>query len=419
LGDCDWLPPMSEKQPEIRFSHLWRISGYRRLLSARLISNIGNGMSPTALAFGILALKGATPSSLSIVLVSQAIPLVIFLPIGGVLADRFKRAMIVSSTDIVLSVVIFGMAALFEFGHAHVLYLSILGAMAGILNALWWPAFPGLTPSVVTQDQLQSANAYIQVVSNFGVIAGSALGGILVASFGSGPAMTIDAMTFLIAGLLVWELRSYSEVKSESESMLSELRSGLREFMARRWVVTIVAAFSVIVMVLRGAEGVLGPVLAKRNFDGAKSWALIATFESVGFLVGSLIGSRYRPKFPMLFCMIITYSASVYLLLMSIPAPLLVIGIGAFAWGTTADLWGVYWMTALQTHIPRKSLSRVVSYDAMGSLMFGPIGLALAGPAIVAIGLRNSFISGAIVVAVCVSAVLFEPQVRRLTGAAP
>ncbi|HUW78249.1 MAG TPA: MFS transporter [Candidatus Nanopelagicaceae bacterium] len=410
---------MSEKQPEIRFSHLWRISGYRRLLSARLISNIGNGMSPTALAFGILALKGATPSSLSIVLVSQAIPLVIFLPIGGVLADRFKRAMIVSSTDIVLSVVIFGMAALFEFGHAHVLYLSILGAMAGILNALWWPAFPGLTPSVVTQDQLQSANAYIQVVSNFGVIAGSALGGILVASFGSGPAMTIDAMTFLIAGLLVWELRSYSEVKSESESMLSELRSGLREFMARRWVVTIVAAFSVIVMVLRGAEGVLGPVLAKRNFDGAKSWALIATFESVGFLVGSLIGSRYRPKFPMLFCMIITYSASVYLLLMSIPAPLLVIGIGAFAWGTTADLWGVYWMTALQTHIPRKSLSRVVSYDAMGSLMFGPIGLALAGPAIVAIGLRNSFISGAIVVAVCVSAVLFEPQVRRLTGAAP
>lgn len=419
MGDCDWLPPMSEKQPEIRFSHLWRISGYRRLLSARLISNIGNGMSPTALAFGILALKGATPSSLSIVLVSQAIPLVIFLPIGGVLADRFKRAMIVSSTDIVLSVVIFGMAALFEFGHAHVLYLSILGAMAGILNALWWPAFPGLTPSVVTQDQLQSANAYIQVVSNFGVIAGSALGGILVASFGSGPAMTIDAMTFLIAGLLVWELRSYSEVKSESESMLSELRSGLREFMARRWVVTIVAAFSVIVMVLRGAEGVLGPVLAKRNFDGAKSWALIATFESVGFLVGSLIGSRYRPKFPMLFCMIITYSASVYLLLMSIPAPLLVIGIGAFAWGTTADLWGVYWMTALQTHIPRKSLSRVVSYDAMGSLMFGPIGLALAGPAIVAIGLRNSFISGAIVVAVCVSAVLFEPQVRRLTGAAP
>jgi predicted MFS family arabinose efflux permease len=376
-------------------------------------------MAPTALAFGILALKGATASSLSIVLVAQAVPLVIFLPIGGVIADRFKRAVIVSTTDIILSVVIFAIAALFQFGHARILYLSILSAIAGILNALWWPAFPGLTPSVVSQDRLQSANAYIQAVANLGLIVGSALGGILVASFGSGPALAFDALTFLVAGLLVWKLRSYSEVKTESESLIRELRSGFREFTARRWVVVIVASFSVIMLILRGAEGVLGPVLAKTNFDGPRSWAIIATFESVGFLAGSLAGSRYRPRYPMLFCVIITLTASVYLLLMAIPAPLMVIGIGAFAWGATIDLWGVYWMTALQTHIPRDSLSRVVSYDAMGSLMLGPIGLALAGPAIVLVGLRNSFICGAIVIALCVGAALLEPQVRRLTSATP
>ena len=199
--------------------------------------------------------------------------------------------------------------------------------------------------------------------------------------------------------------------------MIHELRSGLREFLSRRWVVVIVGAFSVIVMMQRGAEGVLGPVLMKDHFDGPKSWALVATFESVGFLVGSLIGSKYRPKYPMLFCMIITLTASVYLLLMAVPAPLLVIGLGAFVWGATVDLWGVYWMTALQTHIPRESLSRVVSYDAMGSLMFGPIGLALAGPAIVVVGLRNAFIIGAAVIAVCVGAALLEPPVRRLTSA--
>jgi predicted MFS family arabinose efflux permease len=376
-------------------------------------------MAPTALAFGILALKGATPSSLSIVLVAQAVPLVLFLPIGGVVADRFKRAMIVSTTDIILSFVILAVAVLFEIGHARILYLSILMAIAGILNALWWPAFPGLTPSVVGEELLQGANAYLQAVSNLGIIVGSALGGILVAAFGSGPAMAFDALTFFVAGLLIWKLRSYSEVKSDNESLLRELRSGFREFTARRWVVVIVAAFAVIMMILRGAEGVLGPVLAKRHFDGPKSWALIATFESVGFLAGSLAGSRYRPKYPMFFCVTITLTASVYLLLMAIPAPLMVIGIGAFAWGATIDLWGVYWMTALQTHIPRESLSRVVSYDAMGSLMLGPIGLALAGPAIILVGLRNSFIFGAIVIALCVGAALLEPQVRRLTSAAP
>ena len=407
------------RMPRSQISTLWQVTGYRRLLIARFISNLGNGMAPTAIAFGILALKGATPSSLSMVLVSQAVPLVIFLPIGGVVADRFKRAVIVSTTDIILSVVIFAIAALFQFGHARILYLAILSAIAGILNALWWPTFPGLTPSIVSQDHLQGANAYLQVVSNFGIIVGSAMGGILVASLGSGPAMAFDALTFLAAGLLVWNLRSYSEVKSESESLIHELRSGLHEFLARRWVVVIVAAFSIIVMIQRGAEGVLGPVLAKQHFDGPRSWGLIATFESVGFLVGSLVGSRYRPKYPMLFCMIITLTASGFLLLMAIPASLLMIGVGAFAWGATMDLWGVYWMTALQTHIPRDSLSRVVSYDAMGSLMLGPIGLALAGPAIVVVGLRNSFLIGAIVIALCIGAALLEPQVRRLTSAIP
>jgi predicted MFS family arabinose efflux permease len=413
--ECAWLLTMPGRQ----ISTLWKVAGYRRLLTARLISNLGNGMAPTALAFGILALKGGTPSSLSIVLAAQAVPLVIFLPIGGVLADRFKRAVIVSSTDMILSFVIFIVAALFQFGHARILYLSILMALAGILNALWWPAFPGLTPSIVGQDVLQGANAYIQTVANLGFIVGSALGGILVAAFGSGPAIAFDAFTFLVAGLLVWKLRKYSEVKTENESMIRELRSGFREFTARRWVVVIVASFSVIVMILRGTEGVLGPVLAKRNFDGPKSWALIVTFESVGFLAGSLAGSRYRPKFPMLFCLISTLTASAFLLLMAIPAPLLVIGIGAFFWGATIDLWGVYWMTALQTHIPREALSRVVSYDAMGSLVLSPIGLALAGPAIVLVGLRNSFICGAIIIAASVGAALLEPQVRRLTSVTP
>ena len=71
---------------------LWGNAYYRRLFGARTISNIGNGIMPIALAFGVLELPGATPTSLSIVLAAQAVPLVIMLPIGGVVADRLGRA---------------------------------------------------------------------------------------------------------------------------------------------------------------------------------------------------------------------------------------------------------------------------------------------------------------------------------------
>ena len=57
----------------------------------------------------------------------------------------------------------------------------------------------------------------------------------------------------------------------------------------------------------------------------------------------------------------------------------------------------VMWFTALQTHVPREALSRVNAYDAMGSLMFGPIGLALAGPLVAAVGLQTGFLIAAAV----------------------
>jgi len=79
-------------------SNLWSIRGFRLLITARFISNIGNGMAPIALAFGVLPLPGATGTSLSYVTASQMIPIVGFLLIGGVMADRFGRARMVGDT---------------------------------------------------------------------------------------------------------------------------------------------------------------------------------------------------------------------------------------------------------------------------------------------------------------------------------
>ena len=64
--------------------------------------------------------------------------------------------------------------------------------------------------------------------------------------------------------------------------------------------------------------------------------------------------------------------------------------------------------------MPRESLSRVSAYDAMGSLMFGPIGLALAGPLVAAVGLQTAFLLSAVVITVALLATLLSSSVRRL-----
>ena len=70
-------------------SELRTVPGFHALVLARTVSNIGNGMGPIALSFGVLSLPNATPYSLSLVTTSNMIPIVLFLLIGGITMCKF------------------------------------------------------------------------------------------------------------------------------------------------------------------------------------------------------------------------------------------------------------------------------------------------------------------------------------------
>ena len=389
---------------------------FRRLFLARTISNIGNGVAPIAIAFGVLSLPGATPTSLSIVLAAQALPLVLVLPIGGVIADRLGRARVIAVTDIILSAFVMTTAVLFLTGNATVALLAILGAISGCLNALWWPAMSGLVPDVVEDEHLQPANAFVSVASNGGLIAGNAIGGLLVALVGSGWAIAVDSLSFLVAGALVFSMRDVSTPHRSGESTLADLAHGWRVFWSYRWVVVVVGAFSFIVMVWRGAEEVMGPVLAREIYGGAAGWALIMTFQSIGLLLGALVASRLRVRRPLVIGLLATLALPLWLITLALELPIIWVAVGSFAFGVSLELLAVWWFTAMQTNIPREALSRVSAYDAMGSLMFGPIGLALAGPLIAGVGARAAFFIAAAVSAAAVLGALLFRSVRQLSS---
>ena len=355
---------------------------FQKLFIARTISNIGNGIAPIALAFGILDLEGATPTSLSLVLAAQELPMVIVLPLGGVIADRLGRARVIAASDIAISLVVAVMAVLFITGTATVPLLVILSAISGALNA--------------------------------GLIVGSALGGLLVALVGSGLAIMVDAASFLVAGFLVFTFRHSSKPHSSGESMLRDLTHGWRVFISYKWVVAVVLSFSVAVMVIRGVEEVMGPVLANESYGGPAGWAFVLGAMSVGLLIGAVVASKIHASRPLLFGMIISFAFPLWVLTLAFTAPIWVVAIGALIWGVAIELFMVLWFTALQTQIPREALSRVSAYDAMGTLMFGPIGLALAGPLVAFVGLKTSFLLAAAVMVVALCGGLLSKSLRDL-----
>ena len=375
-------------------------------------------MAPVALAFAVLESKGGSASKLGILLSVQAISMVLFLPLGGIWADRHRRPTIIATTDFILGLDLLVTAYLFWSEQTGMPLLMALCILAGLLNAFWSPAFPGLVPLVVEEKHLQQMNGFVSIASNIGYISGAAVAGLLVSAFGGAAGIAGDALSFLFAAALVWKLRHRHQVAEPSGGgMFHELKSGWKVFLSFRWVVVAVAGFSVVMMVMRGAEGVLGPVLMKEHFGGAKAWAFVATVESIGFVLGSTINTRYKPKHPLYVCTLLSFSAAFYVLVLRPSTPLVVIAGAALLWGITIESWYIHWMTALQLHIPRESLSRVSSYDMTFSLIFQPIGLAIAGPAIAGLGIAQTSLIGASVITVAIIVILFEPTIRTLSNA--
>ncbi len=387
---------------------------YRRFLIARFISNFGNGMGPIALAFGILHMRGGSASLLGWLLGIQTIAMLCMSPMGGVIADKFGRVRVLGLMDIIGGSAFLVQAYFFSTGHVPTAVFVIVNVTFGLSWGVFWPAFGGLMPALVDEDDLQKANSTNQFVANIAIISGTAVGGILVSTIGSTLALTIDAASFIICGAIVFSMRHLT-VSAESESsMFEDLRHGWKVFLSFRWIVVIVAAFGLIVMCWAAAENILGPLISLKNFSGAKSWSIVLSAEAVGYVVGSILGMRIKPKYPMRFLMVMTFSVSVYIYSMANPLQLWMIAICAFVWGITLDLWGAIWTTALQKEVPRDSLSRVSAFDGMGSLSLRPLGLAIAAPLAAWLGITHTLEIFALLSAVATGATLLVPQVRNM-----
>ncbi|MEJ6493062.1 MAG: MFS transporter [Actinomycetes bacterium] len=398
---------------------LWLIPAFRTLLIARIISNIGNGLGPIALAFGVLSLEGATPTSLSIVMAAQLGPMVVFMLFGGVLADRYPRALVVGTSDIFLSGFVVANGVMLINGSATVMSLAIIAFISGSLNALWWPAFAGLVPEVVPAEDLQSANSVIGLGANAANIAGTVAGGIIVAGIGAGWAMVTDGVSFFIAGILVFTLRKFGKTRDTTEhtpSVFEDLAHGWKEFSSRSWVVTVVAGYSILVMIFESVLGVVGPVHAEQELGGPKPWSYILAALSVGMMAGVLVALKVRPKRPLLVALIAQLGVAAWIFAIGVTNWIPIIMVSAFFAGIALDFFFVLWQTAMQSNIPRESLSRVSSYDAFGSLVFAPFGLVIAGPITEKIGTEQTLIGMAIIFALALAAMLSVASVRNLRG---
>jgi hypothetical protein len=230
--------------------------------------------------------------------------------------------------------------------------------------------------------------------------------------------MLVDGFTFAASAALLSRVRIPPRQRAEAApAFLTELRTGFRDVVGRSWVWSSIGAFAV-TNLLVAALYVLGPVLLLKNGD-AMRWAVLVAALNVGEVVGNLLALRVRPGRPMFTARIVELSQALVLIAVAVQAPSWVLIVAAVLSGAGFTFPDALWYTALQQHLPEESISRVSSYDWMGSLALRPI--AYAGVAAVAaqVGVTRTLVLGAALLVVSRVLAVAPAGVRQLGGAPP
>jgi len=401
-------------RPQFRDAgELLRDPDFAKLFSAHMVAWFGTSMAPIAMAFGVLHVTGSARDT-GVVVACQTAAQIVVLLFGGVVADRMSRRRVMVSADLLAMSSQATMAIAFVTEHAHVPLMMALMVCNGVALAFHQPALMGFIPQVVKPEKLQSANALLGTARSGAFALGAACAGVLVAMFGSGPTIAIDAAGFAVAALLVSRIRANPASPSRAATMLADLKSGWSEFVSHRWLWVIVLQFSLVVAAGQSIYGLIGPMVAKQSMGGPPDWGFISAAFGIGTLCGGFVAMRLNVVHPMRAATLCVFAFAAPALLLATTTKVWLVALGTFAHGVCGQNFGVLWMTTVQRKIPTEMLSRVSAYDALGSFALAPLGIVAAGVAVEALGTQTTAWIAVAMVVVPTALALLVRDVRQM-----
>jgi MFS family permease len=388
---------------------------YRLFFSAATISTLGDSVAGIALAFAVLDLTGTPkPLYLAIVFAGRQLANGALVLYGGVLSDRLPRNRILVGAAIGQGAAQAATAAVVLSGSATIGLLVVLQVVYGAADAFVIPAETGLVPQTVTDERLQEANALRGMMRNLIFVVGPAIGGVIVVAGSPGIALAIDAASFAGAAILLARIRIPPRTApAEHPHFLRELREGWREFTSRTWLWSTVVIFGLGNFFFMFWP-VLGPTVAKEHLGGAGSWAKILVANGIGAVIGGVVALRYRPRLPLVSCILWPMLVCAQLVALALHAPTWLIASASFFAGLGLAIHLTLWFTIFQREVPEHAQSRVSSYDSLGSFVLTPLGLVAAGLIAAGIGASNAAWLAAGAILVLNSSMLLIPSVWRV-----
>jgi len=369
---------------------LWN-RDFSLLIFGQVISLFGNMILSFALPLYILYISGSA-ALFGLVLGLTHIPLLIMSPIGGMIADRFRKQRIMFWLDASTTLLILAYIAASGFVTA-VLPIVIVKLMAlNAIQGVYMPAVSASVPLLATGEKLVSANAVVNLVNSLSGMAGMAIAGLLFAEFGLFPILAVSAVCFAITAVMDLLIRIPFKPQPSSGGIIKTAKGDLLQsvkFMKEKSViikcavVAFMLSFTLISLILVGV-----PVLVTQHlhmgmeFVGI-SQSIMMSGGIVGGIAAGVLGSKLKidnAYFPVMMSGIVLIPVGIaftigfpyFLVYVILTAACAV----AFAFVTIANIQVV---SLIQTKTPTELTGKVMSIVVMLPLMANALGQLIYG----------------------------------------
>jgi DHA3 family tetracycline resistance protein-like MFS transporter len=387
---------------------------FRLLWTGQTLTLLGSFVSNIAYPFQVLQLGGSAFELGAFVSAFTGASLV-FLLIGGAVADRVPRRILIIVTELASGATVGAMAILGFAGALQMWHLYVSAAFFGAASAFSVPALGAIIPELVPEEILVAGNAVQGLSRQSARVGGPIVGGLLVATAGPSAAFAFDAVTFLLSAGAVALTRARPLAQEARRSILRDIREGFAFVFSVQWLWVTIFGWALIVAAFIGAIAVALPLLVTTVLGGgAEMYGLISAAVGVGEAIGATAIAQVRVRrtglVMYLFGTLSGVAFFIYGLVPTVPGALVASAIQ----GLSFACFGILWVTALQVHVPRRLLGRVTSVDYFGGTLLAPV--APIGAAFLAQSQGPAFVfvaAGAITVVLTLAALVL-PSIRDL-----
>jgi MFS family permease len=377
------------------------------------VSLLGDGIYTVALIIEALRVDHS-PSALGLVLAARVMPMVILLPVAGVVVDRVSRRQAMIASDVVRGAAV-GVLALLVAAHlASIAALLSISVVFGIANAFFGPAMNSILPELLTGDLLTQGNALRATTTQLAsAMIGPAVGGVLVGIMGTAWSFTSDAASFAVSAGCLIAMHKRPAPKRSGKSFWADAVGGLAFIRRRRWLLVTMIAASTSNFFGLAPIGVLIPLMVNHTLHaGALSLGLVLAADGIGGFASSLVAARLPDPARPIVRIWVVYGLSGFTsaLIAFSNGPVMVGALGAVTFALL--IYGdVLFFSTMQRLIPSDMQGRTFAAIQILAVAMMPIGTLLAGVTAGEIGVRltlalSGILSGAAVL------VLIFPDVR-------